>query len=68
MTEGDALADGEIVERFAGVTMWRANGQRAPHKPPLILRALAAVQQRAEVREEPGRNFTFFRGSWIIVA
>lgn len=24
--------DDEVVDRFAGVTVWQANGQRAPHK------------------------------------
>ncbi len=39
------MADDEIIDRFAGVTMWRANGQRAPHKPLLILWSLARLQR-----------------------
>jgi len=46
------LSDDEIVDRFAGVTMWKANGQRAPHKPLLILWSLARLQ-RGESRLMP---------------
>jgi len=48
----DRLSDDDIVDRFAGVTMWKANGQRAPHKPLLILWSLARLQ-RGESRLVP---------------
>ena len=41
----DRLSDDDIIDRFAGVTMWKANGQRAPHKPLLILWSLARLQR-----------------------
>ena len=40
-----SMTDDAIVDRFAGVTMWKANGQRAPHKPLLILWSLARLQR-----------------------
>jgi hypothetical protein len=68
-TQGDwaSVPDDALVERFAGVTVWRASGKRAPHKPLLMLYALARVQRReprlatfAEIEERvaavPGLN------------
>lgn len=37
--------DEEILERFANITVWKAGGERAPHKPFLILLALAGLQR-----------------------
>jgi putative restriction endonuclease len=37
--------DQEILDRFAKITVWKAGGERAPHKPLLILYALAALQR-----------------------
>jgi hypothetical protein len=55
------VPDDALVDRFAGVTVWRANGKRAPHKPLLMLYALARVQRRkprlatfAEIEERVG--------------
>jgi putative restriction endonuclease len=39
------LTDDEIVDRLASITVWKANGQRAPHKPLLILWSLARLQR-----------------------
>lgn len=44
--------DDDILDRFARVTVWRRGGERAPHKPLLILYALAALQ-RGEPRLIP---------------
>ena len=44
--------DQEIVNRFSKVTMWKRGGERAPHKPLLILYALAGLQ-RGEPRLVP---------------
>jgi len=41
----ESLTDDEIVDRFAAVTVWKASGQRAPHKPLLILWSLARLQR-----------------------
>ncbi len=46
------LTDDQLINRVAGVTVWQANGQRAPHKPLLILWALARLQ-RGESRLVP---------------
>jgi putative restriction endonuclease len=40
-----SMNDDQIVDRFSGVTVWRAAGQRAPHKPLLILWSLAKLQR-----------------------
>ena len=47
MQPGDCslLPEDEIVERFAGVTVWKQGGERAPHKPLLLLWTLARVQR-----------------------
>jgi len=45
MTDWNSLSDAEIIERFAGVSVWKAQGQRAPHKPLLILLTLARLQR-----------------------
>jgi hypothetical protein len=36
LSEWSTLSDDALVECFAGVTVWRANGKRAPHKPLLM--------------------------------
>ena len=46
------LTDDDLTDRFASVTVWRAGGQRAPHKPLLILWSLARLQ-RGEDRLVP---------------
>lgn len=43
MTLGD-----ELVRRFDGLRVWRRSGERAPHKPLLVLLALGRVQQGCE--------------------
>jgi len=45
VTEWTSLSAEEIIERFAGITVWKAHGQRAPHKPLLILWILARLQR-----------------------
>ncbi|MGI6038392.1 MAG: phosphorothioated DNA-binding restriction endonuclease [Limnochordia bacterium] len=35
----------ELIERFANMTTWRRRGERAPHKPLLILYALGRMYQ-----------------------
>lgn len=45
MTDWTRLSAEEIIERFAGITVWKAHGQRAPHKPLLILWILARLQR-----------------------
>jgi putative restriction endonuclease len=42
----ESLTNDDIIDRFAAVTVWKANGQRAPHKPLLILWSLARLQRR----------------------
>jgi putative restriction endonuclease len=37
--------DQDIIDRFARVTMWKRGGERAPHKPLLILLSLARLQR-----------------------
>lgn len=39
------MIDDQIIDRFANVTVWKGNGQRAPHKPLLILWSLARLQR-----------------------
>jgi len=54
--------DEEIVERFRRVRCWERDGTRAPHKPLLLLMALAQLQRGDEpwvaftAIEEPLRN------------
>ncbi|WP_213518254.1 phosphorothioated DNA-binding restriction endonuclease [Paenibacillus montaniterrae] len=39
----------QLKERLANLSIWKKNGQRAPHKPLLILLALARLQQNETV-------------------
>ena len=39
------LSDQEILDRFSRITVWKRGGERAPHKPLLILYALARLQR-----------------------
>jgi putative restriction endonuclease len=39
------LSDQEILDRFSRITVWKRAGERAPHKPLLILYALARLQR-----------------------
>jgi putative restriction endonuclease len=34
-----------LIDQFSGLTIWKAGGERAPHKPLLVLLALARLQQ-----------------------
>lgn len=38
------MTDEDIVDAFRGLTVWKRGGQRAPHKPLLVLMALARLQ------------------------
>ncbi len=49
------LTDHEVLDRFAGINVWKRGGERAPHKPLLILDALARLQ-RGEPRLTPFRG------------
>jgi len=40
--------DDEILERFARLNVWKRGGERAPHKPLLLLLALARLQRGEE--------------------
>jgi len=57
------LSDQEVLDRFSRITVWKRGGERAPHKPLLILYALARLQRREprlvhfEELEEPLRKF-----------
>jgi putative restriction endonuclease len=42
----------DLLDRFSGITVWKHGGERAPHKPLLILYALARLQ-RGEPRPIP---------------
>lgn len=35
-----------LEEKFANITVWKSGGQRAPHKPLLVLLGLGALQRR----------------------
>ncbi len=37
------MSDEEVLRRFERITVWKAGGQRAPHKPLLLLWALARL-------------------------
>lgn len=56
------LTDHEVLDRFAGINVWKRGEERAPHKPLLILCALARLQRgeprlvRFDELEEPLRN------------
>ena len=39
------LTDHEVLDRFAGINVWKRGEERAPHKPLLILYALARLQR-----------------------
>ena len=39
----------ELKEKLSNLTIWKKNGQRAPHKPLLILLGLALLQQNNTV-------------------
>jgi putative restriction endonuclease len=45
----------EILHLFAGLNVWRRRGQRAPHKPLLVLYALGRWQ-RGEAGDVPFRD------------
>ncbi|MFP4614945.1 MAG: phosphorothioated DNA-binding restriction endonuclease [Thiohalorhabdus sp.] len=38
----------QLTEKFRGLTIWKANGQRAPHKPLLVLLALGCLQRKGQ--------------------
>jgi len=40
--------DDEVLQRFRMIRQWRAGGQRAPHKPLLLLLAIGRLQSRGE--------------------
>ena len=40
--------DAEFLDRFANLNIWRRDDERAPHKPLLLLYALARLQRREE--------------------
>jgi len=44
--------DRDILDRFSSISVWKRGGERAPHKPLLILYALARLQ-RGESRLTP---------------
>lgn len=46
---GTAMTRDEILERFRSLSVWKREGQRAPHKPLLLLLALARIS-RGEAR------------------
>jgi putative restriction endonuclease len=50
-----ALTDENILDRFAKIKIWKRGSVRAPHKPLLLLYALAALQ-RGEERLIPFPN------------
>ncbi|WP_106768805.1 phosphorothioated DNA-binding restriction endonuclease [Paenibacillus faecalis] len=39
------MEESELKEKISNLTIWKKNGQRAPHKPLLILLGLAQLQQ-----------------------
>jgi putative restriction endonuclease len=48
--EPAAATDDEIVRRFLKVKAWKRDGERAPHKPLLLLWLLARIQEGKEAR------------------
>ncbi|MDR5778114.1 HNH endonuclease [Caballeronia sp. LZ065] len=50
-----AIGPSGILQSFENLNIWRRNGERAPHKPLLILMALALFQQG--VRDIPFREY-----------
>ena len=49
------MTSGDLLARFSGLQIWRANGQRAPHKPLLVLWAIGRCL-RGEGRMAPYRD------------
>jgi putative restriction endonuclease len=43
--KGEIMEASELKEKISNLTIWKKNGQRAPHKPLLILLSLAQLQQ-----------------------
>ncbi|MFC5700717.1 phosphorothioated DNA-binding restriction endonuclease [Cohnella faecalis] len=43
------MNDEELRKRIANLSIWKKNGQRAPHKPLLLLFALAQLQQNQTI-------------------
>ncbi|MBW4081277.1 phosphorothioated DNA-binding restriction endonuclease [Paenibacillus sp. S150] len=43
------MTSDELKARIANLTIWKKNGQRAPHKPLLILYALARLQHNSAI-------------------
>jgi putative restriction endonuclease len=39
------MTDDDILELLGGINIWKKGGQRAPHKPLLLLMTLARVQR-----------------------
>lgn len=42
------MTDEELIQRFTSVNIWRNGATRAPHKPLLLLIALAKIQRQEE--------------------
>jgi len=42
-SSGTRLTDDDVLERFASLRQYQANGKRAPHKPLLVLTALGRI-------------------------
>lgn len=55
MAQRPGPGDDALVERFASLNVWRHGDERAPHKPLLLLWALARLQ-RGEPRLTPFRE------------
>jgi len=43
------MDEAELRRRIANLSIWKKHGQRAPHKPLLLLHALARLQQDQEI-------------------
>jgi len=48
MIDWESLTDDEIIRHFSEITVWKARGKRAPHKPLLLLYALARIQRKED--------------------
>jgi putative restriction endonuclease len=44
-TRTNQPGDEDLLDRFATINIWRRGEERAPHKPLLLLYALAALQR-----------------------